>query len=116
LGLARLSPSRDPDAAGNSGAVFCSGVLDMTKDDIIKLARQVGYPLVKYDGTPYIPPLLAVLFESIADAEREECAKLCEDEAWRLKKLAVDTGSSSTNTKAIQASNDADAIRARGNT
>jgi hypothetical protein len=30
--------------------------------------------------------------------------------------LAVDTGSSSTNTKAIQASNDADAIRARGNT
>ena len=52
----------------------------------------------------------------VAAAEREACAKLCEDEAWRLKKLAVDMGSSSTNTKAIQASNDADAIRARGNT
>jgi len=51
-----------------------------------------------------------------AEAEREACAKLCEDEAWRLKKLAVDTNSSSTNTKAIQASNDADAIRARKTT
>jgi len=51
-----------------------------------------------------------------AEAEREACARLIEDEAWRLKKLAVDTNSSSTNTKAIQASNDADVIRARGNT
>jgi hypothetical protein len=54
--------------------------------------------------------------KACAESEREACAKLIEDEAWRLKKLAVDTSSSSTNTKAIQASNDANAIRARGNT
>ncbi len=69
----------------------------MTKDDIIKLARQVGYPLVEYDGTPYIPPLLAVLLESIADAEREECAKVCEEHQFASIGLAA-------------------AIRARGNT
>ena len=38
----------------------------MNREDIIKLAREVGYPLVKYEGTPYIPPLLAVLLETVA--------------------------------------------------
>ena len=51
----------------------------MTKDDIIKLAREAGYPLVEYEGTPYIPPLLEVLLETVRAAEREECAKLCEE-------------------------------------
>jgi hypothetical protein len=59
---------------------------------------------------------LMALVERVVAEEREACAKVCEDEAWRLKKLAVDTNSSSTNSKAIQASNDTDAIRARGNT
>ena len=83
----------------------------MTKNDIIKLARKAGLYTHK-DVQPEILAFAAL----VAAAEREACAKLCEDEAWRLKKLAVDAGSSSTNTKAIQASNDADAIRARGNT
>jgi hypothetical protein len=69
----------------------------MKHEDIIKLARQVGYPLVEYDGTPYIPPLLAVLLESIADAERKACAKLCEEHQFASIGLAA-------------------AIRARGNT
>ena len=42
----------------------------MDREDIIKLARQVGYPLVEYEGTPYIPPLLAVLLETVAAAQR----------------------------------------------
>lgn len=49
-----------------------------------------------------------------ARAEREACAKLCEDEAWRLKQIALDTESETTNTRAVQAFNDAVAIRARG--
>jgi hypothetical protein len=77
----------------------------MTKDDIIKLARQVGYPLVEYDGTPYIPPLLAVLFESIADAEREECAKLAEQ---TICDKHIPTGVNIYGTRAAKA------IRARG--
>jgi hypothetical protein len=40
----------------------------MNREDIIKLAREVGYPLVEYEGTPYIPPLLVVLLETVAAA------------------------------------------------
>ena len=50
----------------------------MTKDEIIKLAREAGYPLVEYEGTPYIPPMLEVLLETVRAAEREACAKLVE--------------------------------------
>ena len=42
----------------------------MTRDDIIKLAREVGYPLAEYDGEPYVPPMLALLLETVAAAER----------------------------------------------
>ena len=41
----------------------------MNREDIIKLAREVGYPLVEYEGTPYIPPLLVVLLETVAAAQ-----------------------------------------------
>ena len=53
----------------------------MTRDDIIRVARQVGYPLVEYEGEPYVPPLLAALLGAAAADEREACAKLCEDAA-----------------------------------
>jgi hypothetical protein len=43
----------------------------MNREDIIKLAREVGYPLVEYEGTPYIPPLLAVLLETVAAAQKQ---------------------------------------------
>ena len=42
----------------------------MDREDIIRLAREVGYPLVEYEGTPYIPPLLATLLETVAAAQR----------------------------------------------
>ena len=98
----------------------------MTKDDIVNWAHKSGF-LVDTHAQQYQPNCIlsthGLIDENlqrfanlVAAAEREACAKLCEDEAWRLKKLAVDTNSSSTNTKAIQASNDSDAIRARGTT
>jgi hypothetical protein len=59
----------------------------MNREDIIKLAREVGYPLVKYEGTPYIPPLLAVLLETVA-AQRP-WVDLTEDE---LVQIGVATG------------------------
>ncbi len=43
----------------------------MDREDIIRLAREVGYPLVEYEGTPYIPPLLEVLLETVRADERE---------------------------------------------
>jgi hypothetical protein len=50
----------------------------MTRDEIIKMAQEVGYPLVSIGGHPYIPPLLAVLLEAVVEAEREACAKVCD--------------------------------------
>jgi hypothetical protein len=47
-------------------------------------------------------------------AEREACAKVCEDDAWRCKKIAVDTQNKQANASAIEASICASAIRARG--
>ena len=45
----------------------------------------------------------------------EACAKLCEDDAWRCKKIAVETQNKKANAAAIEASLCAAAIRARGN-
>ena len=42
----------------------------MDREDIIRLAREVGYPLVEYEGTPYIPPLLEMLLETVAASQR----------------------------------------------
>ena len=84
----------------------------MTKDDIDKMWGQALNESIK-NGEDFTRYRFADL---VAAHEREACAKVCEDEAWRLIKLAVDTNSSSTNTKAIQASNDSDSIRARGTT
>ena len=43
----------------------------MTRDDIIRMAREVGYTLVEYEGEPYIPPLLAALLRAVAASERD---------------------------------------------
>jgi hypothetical protein len=65
----------------------------MTKDDIIKLAKKVGLCIDKE-----LQPELIVFSYLVAVAEREECAKLCEQwDASHPDVLAT-------------------AIRARGNT
>ena len=56
----------------------------MDREEIIKLAREVGYPLVEYEGTPYIPPLLAVLLKAVA-TPRRPWVGLTEDEAFACK-------------------------------
>jgi hypothetical protein len=81
----------------------------MNRDDITRMAREAGF--VGFDGDNGSLRRFAAL---VAAAEREACAKLCEDEAWRLKQIALDTESETTNTRAVQAFNDAVAIRARG--
>ena len=60
----------------------------MDREEIIKLAREVGYPLVEYEGAPYIPPLLAVLLKAVATPRRpwvgltdEEIGQGCK-ESW----------------------------------
>jgi hypothetical protein len=56
-------------------------------------------------------------FEALVRAdEREACAKVCEDNAWRRKKIAVETQNKKANAAALEAYLCAEAIRARSNT
>ena len=59
----------------------------MTQEEIIKLARKVGYPLVEYEGTPYIPPMLATLLETVAAEQRTWVGltkeEIAEFDTWR---------------------------------
>ena len=85
----------------------------MTRDDIIKMAREAGFNPVSYTGANL--ELFERFAALVAAAEREACARLCdqmfhdwcnqefedEDEAYRNKPDAEDCKK---------------AIRARGNT
>jgi hypothetical protein len=51
----------------------------MTQDEIIEMARNVGYPLAEYEGKPYVPPMLTILLKTAIETEREACAKVCDN-------------------------------------
>jgi hypothetical protein len=88
----------------------------MTRDDTIKLAMKAGL-LDKVDcSDDYFIPGDA-LFEEIeafaklvAEAEREECAKLCEETARHNEEVGCDIDLLIGNMECV------DAIRARGET
>jgi hypothetical protein len=76
----------------------------MTKDDIIKLAREAGFERVVAihpDGSKTVTvapvPELEAFAKLVAAAEREQCAKVCEEHQFSSIGLAA-------------------AIRTRGNT
>ena len=50
----------------------------MTEQEILDIVKKAGYPLTVYEGKPYVPPMLEILLETAAAAEREACAKLCD--------------------------------------
>ena len=55
----------------------------MTRDDIIRMAREAG--LVDYcdlEGDSVGLLALVTLCQDVAAAEREACAKLCEEPGW----------------------------------
>jgi hypothetical protein len=59
---------------------------------------------------------IKILVQKAVLAEREACAKVCENDAWRCKKIAVETQDKKANAAALEAYLCAEAIRARGNT
>ena len=72
----------------------------MTKDDIMKLAREAGLPMAWISGSGVLNWTdLKDFANLVAAAEREACAKLCEDETEDVPLTVM-----------------ADAIRARGDT
>ena len=93
----------------------------MTQDEIIEMAKQAHHKLVTevYVGhmgqlNLWEIELLKIFAKLVAQHEREACAKVCEEEAWRCKKIAVDTQNKKANASAIEASICASAILARG--
>jgi hypothetical protein len=58
----------------------------MTRDDIIRMAREAG---ASHDGPLFVPDAFALRFATlVAAAEREECAKVCKD----MEGMASDYG------------------------
>ena len=78
----------------------------MTEQEILDIVKKAGYPLTVYEGKPYVPPMLEILLETAAAAEREACAKLCEAQDHYER----EDPRSANSMKLVCA----DAIRARG--
>ena len=69
----------------------------MTKDEIIKMAREAGWEYAEDDrGYEPLWKAMRLAYAAGAAAEREACAKVCEEDRW------------------ITGFGAADAIRARG--
>jgi hypothetical protein len=77
----------------------------MTKDDIIKLAREAGF--ADSEGVVHAAYQLEAFAALVAKHEREECAKLAEK---TICDVHIFTGVSIYGTRSAKA------IRARGNT
>ena len=84
----------------------------MTRDDIIRMAREAGHAVSHIDGEDEVmdgdnyhiqTELIERFAALVAAAEREACAKECEDEIKRVKPIY-----------SVVAENVLKAIRARG--
>ncbi len=79
--------------------------------DTIELAREAGFT----EGElAFMGDNFRRFAELIRADEREACAKVCENDAWRCKKIAVETQNKKANAAALEAYLCAEAIRARG--
>jgi hypothetical protein len=87
----------------------------MNKDEIFQMARDSGIEVygLGRDRTKFIN-YLERFAKLVAQNERESCAKICDDDVWRCKKIAVDTQNKQANASAIEATICASAIRVRG--
>ncbi len=84
--------------------------------DTIDMAREVKMPYDFVTGEPINIEKLKAFEALVREDEREACAKVCENDAWRCKKIAIETQDKKANAAALEAYLCAEAIRARGNT
>jgi len=85
----------------------------MTRDDIIRLAREAGW----HDellSVSFTEPLLERFAALVAAAEREACAEICERRKSLYWMEFDKTGSDADKAAAIASEECSDAIRARG--
>jgi len=81
---------------------------------VAEMAREVKMPYDFETGEPINLEKLKAFADLVRADEREACAKVCEDDAWRCKKIAVETQNKKANAAALEAYMCAEAIRARG--
>ena len=93
----------------------------MKQDEIIEMARQAGFEtmlckgkILGFDRDGDYTEELEAFAKLVAAKEREACADLCHDEAWKYKVLAVDKQKVDLNNKAIACFDLSEKIRARG--
>ena len=57
----------------------------MTQDEIIALAKRVGFPIQHPEWRKAVEEFAALVEEQATAKEREECAKVCDDkhDTWR---------------------------------
>lgn len=89
--------------------------MSLSREEIIRMARDAGVvpSLVETTGTyfAHVEALANAAYEAGAAAEREQCAKVCEDAKSLIWNLSDDAIKSAGNNVC---DNLADAIRARG--
>lgn len=81
----------------------------MTQDEIIEMARQVGYPIQHPEWQKATEEFAALVEEKVAAKEREACAKVCEE--LPAPNFYSDTDQSMWDITSMDC---AEAIRARG--
>lgn len=81
----------------------------MTIDEIIDMARQVGYPIQHPEWQKATEEFAALVEEKVAAKEREACAKVCEE--LPAPNFYSDTDQSMWDITSMDC---AEAIRARG--
>lgn len=81
----------------------------MTQNEIIEMARQVGYPIQHPEWQKATEEFAALVEEKVAAKEREACAKVCEE--LPAPNFYSDTDQSMWDITSMDC---AEAIRARG--
>ncbi len=79
--------------------------------DIVDIAKEVGYPLMVFDGKPHVCPELERLVAAVRADEREACAKVCKKHADVYAGLEQNPATQSAWAACID---NHDFIRARG--
>ena len=101
--------------AGYMKTVFGGAEISMASIDCLKVFEALVRADEREEFQRWFDAVTAQHKQEIL-AEREACAKVCEDDAWRCKKIAVETQNKKANAAALEAYLCAEAIRARSNT
>ena len=72
----------------------------LNREDIIRMASEAGLPIIEETGEIFCLPSAIRFANLVVEAEREACAKLCEDLAkWHSKTVIAALDSAAENIR-----------------